>query len=524
MSKVLLLSREAGVESREWKMWAKAAEFWGLPYELADEATFAQVDETAYSLILVAGAEEIGASAANKLRSFAAEGGGVLISGPLPAALCDVFGGIRTRRIVRTGTHRCIRVVAEEGLGGWRAGDILFFTNTYQTAGTDYLVEGLERLEGHILGESEMMTLTDAESDSWGDWTEDPSPTIIARQVGSGMMLYVPLALGGMEWVTQPQIPTFKEFPYVVHNHALLLFMRSLFESAAAPGKLSVRPLWPSGAKMAVCITGDVHDYVGLGLGQREDREYKDMIDYMNVLQQFGLEGRATFYISGAVAMRHPEEIREGFRRGYEMCPHTYKDTCYSSAGFDYAAQKEDIDRCIREFRAIAPEHNDYAKGFRTHGYNSNYDTRRALERREYDYIADLQAWEAVGQHIPDYPEYPERLITYAALPQQTIDYRGRAMNLMEIPDSVVNDHFVYRILRLEPEQAAEFYKKEFDKFYRLGGLFQVNFHPYISLREGPGREAAFRDILAHIASHEDIAFLRMDELCEWWKGRGAPC
>jgi hypothetical protein len=159
----------------------------------------------------------------------------------------------------------------------------------------------------------------------------------------------------------------------------------------------------------------------------------------------------------------------------------------------------------------------DYSKGFRTHGYNSNYDTRLALDNLGYEYLADLQGWEAVGKYNPG---YPENLVTYVTLPQHALDYRGRKLKLLEIPDTVANDHFVYRVKQMNAETALDFFKAGFDRMYRLGGLFQTCLHPYVSLKEGPGREETYRELIHYMASHKNVVFLRMNELCGWWNER----
>lgn len=513
MLKVWVLKTE-GSKTEQWQMWIKALELWKLPYEIVEESALERLDRTDVGLILIAGADVLGEPGFQRLDSYIHQGGRILVSGNLPDRLAGFFGNIAVRKTVREQTHRCAIITDERGIGGWKQGDVLFFTNTYLTSGSDYMIEETAGFKGDIIAASQWMSLVDEETGEWGDWKDDPSPTLVSADIGQGKIWYTPLVLGAMHWVTQPRIPTFTLFPYEVKNFALLIFMGSLFERLIGSEAGSSRTLWPAGAKTVVCITGDVHDYVGLGLGDREDREYRDMIDHMNILQQYGLEGRATYYISGAVVERHPEEMLQGFHRGYEMCPHTYKDTCYCSAGFDYKAQKEDVERCIRAFREIAPQFDDYAKGFRTHGYNSGHETRAALEQLGYDYIADMQAWEAARY---SHPGAPDGLITYMALPQRAVGPRGRPLKLLEIPDSIVNDHFVYRIYGLSPEEALQFYKAEFDKVHRIGGLFQVNFHPYVSLKEAPGREQTFREVIQYMVSHDDVAFLRMDELCHYW-------
>jgi peptidoglycan/xylan/chitin deacetylase (PgdA/CDA1 family) len=332
-------------------------------------------------------------------------------------------------------------------------------------------------------------------------------------------VLYTPLPLGAMTHVSQPEIPTFHEYPYVVENHALLVFIRDLLELAHGDCEFSPRPLWPQGARAAVCVTGDVHDYTGIGLPDRADREYRDMLAYMDILEKEGLEGRATLFVSGAVAAAHPQEVGSAIERGYEVCPHTYKDRSYSSLGLGFDQQKDDVERSIAAFRSVSPGHMDSARGFRTHGYNSNGITRAVLDSLDYDHICDLQGWD------PDdvWGDDSGCTARYLSLPQAARGPRGQALRLLEAPDTVANDHFVYRVYKMSPDQALAYYKRQFDRIYRLGGLFLVCWHPYIALSEAPGRDETFRAALRYMADHADVAMLQVKELTSWWRHRLDP-
>ncbi|NLY17785.1 MAG: polysaccharide deacetylase family protein [Clostridiaceae bacterium] len=270
------------------------------------------------------------------------------------------------------------------------------------------------------------------------------------------------------------------------------------------------REPWPDGVRCVVSITGDVHDYTGIP--GREDREWNDMKYNFDLLNEYGLEGKATFFISGEVAVKHPDVIKEGLKRGYELCPHTFKETQYAIEDWDYNRQQEDICRCIKAFENAAFEYDDYKKGFRTHGYQSNRITREVLSDLGFEYIADMQAWETTGAYNP---AFPEKLVNFTAYPQFTGDNGSKV--LLEIPDTFANDHFVYRVMKMSPAEALIFWKKQFDKIYRVGGLFQACLHPYISLKEDPGRENTYRQLLEYILSHSAVSFMRMGEISKWW-------
>jgi peptidoglycan/xylan/chitin deacetylase (PgdA/CDA1 family) len=501
-------------------MWIRAADFWKLSYEIMSFDTFLSAEPDRIELIAWIDQPEISDPCREKVERFVKDGGKLLLSGSIPESFAAYFGDIEIIPLRRAAKHRCIRIAGDGLIGRWKDGEILFFANSYHCAGRDYLVKARAGgIHAACLGQSCEMAVTDEESETWGEWSVTENPTLLAAAVGAGKVLYTPLCLGEMEWVVQPRVPTFRSYPYVAANHGILMLMRDMLAYLLGPEPWQSRPLWPGGARCAVVLSGDVHDYTGIP--GRANREHRDMIDNMNILREYGLDGKATFFISGAVVKKFPAEIREAMERGYEICPHTYQDTCYDSAGWGYREQMEDVRRCIGDFTFVAPETGDYRKGFRTHGYNGNYDTRLVLEHLGYDYLADMQAWEMGGG--TSRPDAPDSLVTYTALPQQAADLRGRKLNLLEIPDTVANDHFVYRIAKMQPEEALAFYKGCFDRIYRLGGLFQTCWHPYVSLKEDPSRERVYREMIAYMASHPDVVFLRMKDLCRWWKDREQP-
>ena len=78
----------------------------------------------------------------------------------------------------------------------------------------------------------------------------------------------------------------------------------------------------------------------------------------------------------------------------------------------------------------------------------------------------------------------------------------------MEIPDTVPNDHTLYRLFQLTPDEALTFWKARFDRIARLGGYFQTCLHPYISLFEAPGRKEAYVELLRHMQAKGAVFLL----------------
>lgn len=506
MKKALILRDETALGGG---MWEQSLRFYHVEYAVADVryATAALLEETG---LVILTADCVPGQSADLLEKYVQSGGRLILSGCEARGFADNVLGLTLRRMQRGNDCRCICVGAE-GLGCWKSGEILMFTNTINSGGRDVSAAGWENSGFQCLcGSMKMNRLANRSYDSW---QKDEEPTAMLKQAGQGKVLVIPIPLDEMTWVEQPEIPFFQWYPFQVKNYALMRFVESLNEILETG--LAFAPLWPDGARTVVCITGDVHDYEGIE--GRFDREYRDMQYNCRLLEQFGLGGCASFYMSAIVAKRHPAEVAQTLSEGYEICPHTYIETQYLIENWSEERQEQDIKTCIETFRKAYPQSDVYCKGFRTHGYQSDFNTRTALENLGYDYLADLQAWECSGSYDPG---FPEGTVTYLGLPQHACDSRGRVLNLLEIPDTVGNDHFCYRLKGMNPEEALAFWKKEFDRIHRLGGLFQTCLHPYISIQEGEGREQTYRDLITYMHSFGDVKFMTMGELAAWWRKR----
>ncbi len=512
MGRVAILTDPGKSNDFYTRMWHRAFTFWGIPYDSLTIDTLKE-SEVDFNILLLTGMDNIPAATYRMLDKYIEKGGRILISGDLPAGFKKYFNGLSVRKIQRTDLHRCIRIRNKNGFKEWEDGEILFFTSTYNCGGLDFIIDSTEITDADIPAVSEEMSQSPINPGVWEGWKSTSSPALIRKSHEKGKILYTPFAIGAMNGLIKPNTADSIEYLYPKQNHGLYFFIRNLLEYLTEDEKLQYKELWPNGSRCVVCITGDVHDYTGIP--GREDREWDDMKYNFDLLDEYGLDGKASYYVCGEVARKHPEVIREGLERGYELCPHTYQETQYAIEKWDYKAQREDVLRCIDAFEKAAPDYDAYKKGFRTHGYQSNEITRQALQDLGYEYIGDMQAWETTGEYNA---QYPDKLVNFAACPQYLSDESSDG--LLEIPDTFANDHFVYRVMKLSPKQALDFWKKQFDKYYRLGGLYQACLHPYISLKEDPERERTYRELLEYILSHKGVTFMTMAELNKWWKKR----
>ncbi len=104
-----------------------------------------------------------------------------------------------------------------------------------------------------------------------------------------------------------------------------------------------------------------------------ETRIERDLATILRILDSYNT--RATFFILGWIAERHPEMVRDIHNRGHEVASHGYKHRTIDSMAPDEF--KADLERSIRAIREITKEE---VVGFRAPNYSLTDRTLWAKE------------------------------------------------------------------------------------------------------------------------------------------------
>lgn len=483
--------------------WVETLSFWGLSCIFLEKGELPPTKAT----LLADNSEDTLRKSFDFLGEFIENGGNALLIGGIPTVKDALLGGLFSTYTDRGSYCRAPEV--ETPFDGFLPSDALLFC-------LDSSEKKRHELSGNIPADATVFarTLTLHRDPSCGKLSlcgRETAPSIIGRKIGAGNLLYLPYTTFSLQSVLQPIVPFSPNNYFTVKNHGAVRLVKGLL--ATVNPALSFRSIYPHGAASAISITGDVHDYVGIP--GREDREWKDMIYNIDIMRDLGLEGKAAFYLSAVVGKKHPVEISKALDRGYELQPHTYIETQYEVEKWDYARQLEDLTLCQTTLTSVYGKEGTFLYGHRTHGYQSNYITREALcTLGNVEYISDLQAWE-VPDMLP--AELQDTAILYFGLPQKCYGINTRILPLVELPDTVANDHFCYRVYKFTPEQALAFWTSRFDRIYRLGGYWQTCLHPYISIQEAPGREETYKSLLRHMQSKSGVEFINPLELVRFY-------
>ncbi len=163
-----------------------------------------------------------------------------------------------------------------------------------------------------------------------------------------------------------------------------------------------------------VCLTFDVDAEAGLGarleahrerLSSLSEREFGVTRAVPRILDLLGEHGmRATFYVPGATALRHPEAIRAIADAGHEIAHHGHDHL--RSHELDTAQQTAEIDEALAVLRPYLGD----AVGYRSPAWELTPHTAELLLDRGFAYDSSLMGddrpyWLEVGsRRIPELP------------------------------------------------------------------------------------------------------------------------
>jgi peptidoglycan-N-acetylglucosamine deacetylase len=213
---------------------------------------------------------------------------------------------------------------------------------------------------------------------------------------------------------------------------------------------------------------------------------------------------RATFFVPGYSADRYPGVVRSIAAAGHEIAHHSYLHE--NTVGMDEKTEAAMLDlglAALEEAAGVRPT------GYRAPMWELNYHTPRLLAERGFRYDSSLMD-----------AEYPYRL----AVDPDSTDAEARADggSLVELPVSwALDDWEQYAFLPglmgmgliESPTKALEMWSWELGAIQRLGGLFNLCSHPFLTGR--PSRAEALDVLLQRMLEPGDMWVTSLDEIAE---------
>lgn len=229
--------------------------------------------------------------------------------------------------------------------------------------------------------------------------------------------------------------------------------------------------MWPDGATSAVSFTFDF-DAEEVWIGEdpaNADRPgilsqgtYGAKVAVPLVLEVLErLDVRATFFVPGRVAERHPERVREIVARGHELAHHGYTHTSPTELDPD------DEERELVRGREILESFDVEVRGYRSPSWDFSGATLGLLERHQFAYSSNLM--------------------------DDIRPYRHQGSSVVEIPIQWILDdapHFWFDAASWTKKistvgEVRSIWEGEVLGIRRLGGAAIVTCHPQIIGRPG---------------------------------------
>ncbi|HET7928725.1 MAG TPA: polysaccharide deacetylase [Actinomycetota bacterium] len=265
---------------------------------------------------------------------------------------------------------------------------------------------------------------------------------------------------------------------------------------------------WPSGNRAAVAVTFDVDAESGV-LGEAPEAASRlgimthqaygpraGLPRLLRILERRSL--RATFFVPGFTADRHPDAIRAIVGAGHEIGHHGYLHERVTGATREQERSYlrrglESLDRVA----GIRPE------GWRAPMWETNYRTPALLADHGFRYDSSLMDSDrpyrlATGPE-PDAPTLIEIPIQWALDDGEQYAW---------LPD-------IWEAATIEsPAKVLEMWSLEFEAILAEGGCMVLTMHPFLSGR--PSRAAALDRLLERITGTDGVWFATAGEIARY--------
>jgi peptidoglycan/xylan/chitin deacetylase (PgdA/CDA1 family) len=266
---------------------------------------------------------------------------------------------------------------------------------------------------------------------------------------------------------------------------------------------------WPQGCHAAAAFSFDV-DAESVVLGSAP--EFADRLGVMSHQAYGPLTGvprildvldrcrvRATFFVPGYTAHRHPQMLRAVVAAGHEIGHHGYLHE--SLVGVDEQLEASYLDRglaALEEVAGVVPV------GYRAPNWEPTYVTHRLLAERGFRYDSSLMDADTPYElAVPAGPggSAGARLVEIPV--QWALDDWEAYCFIPDFSGSGAMEH---------PDQLYARWFAEYEAMVETGGCFVLTCHPFLTGR--PSRAAALERLIAHavadprtwVASLEEIA------------------
>jgi peptidoglycan/xylan/chitin deacetylase (PgdA/CDA1 family) len=221
--------------------------------------------------------------------------------------------------------------------------------------------------------------------------------------------------------------------------------------------------------------------------------EYGNRVGFWRFVEVFDdLRVPAVLAINGSAIARYGAIVQAARERGWEFIGHGFSQKNMQKV----ADERDDIRKTAAAIRAATGRR---PRGWLGPGLTESWETPDLLAEEGYDYVCD---W---------------------VLDDEPVVLKTQGKPIVNLPyTQECND---VAMLLIQHHKADEYYDRaidQFDQLYRDGRrgarVMALVVHPYIM--GAPHRLKYFRNALAHIAGHDDVAFMTGEQILDWYLGQ----
>lgn len=244
---------------------------------------------------------------------------------------------------------------------------------------------------------------------------------------------------------------------------------------------------WPNGARAAAAFTFDFDAeavWIGEDPGNAEkpgvlsQGTYGARVAVPRILEILDVHGvRATFFVPGSVAERHPDRVKEIVSGGHELAHHGYTHT--SPTRLSLEEEEDELTRGREALRTFGVE----VIGYRSPSWDFSPHTLRLLDQHGFRYSSNL-----MDDHQP---------------------YRHETKGIVELPVQWILDdaaHFWFDAATWTKKistcsEVATIWNEEFEGISAAGGCTIFTMHPQIIGR--PSRLAMLDELIGRVTQRD---------------------
>jgi peptidoglycan/xylan/chitin deacetylase (PgdA/CDA1 family) len=271
----------------------------------------------------------------------------------------------------------------------------------------------------------------------------------------------------------------------------------------------SYRPReWKDGARCAVALSFDSdHDTTelrdgGKSIGRMSWGQYGSRVGVPRILEVLARHAvKASFYVPAVVALLYPDEQRRVAGAGHEIGIHGWIHELNS--GLSYEAER---DLMLRAADVLAQVTGARPTGMRTPSWDFSPHTLRIAREMGLAYDSSLMADEDCYELLLD----------------------GEPTGVVELPVEWVRDDAVYFWMNrfashrpcTPPADVFDIFRREFERAYEEGGLFQLTMHPHVIGYRS--RIWILEEIIRLARSRQGVWFATHAEVVDWARRHAA--